>query len=197
MTKIVVLDYGNPLTEQLCKQIQRSGFDVVRAGRNFTAAGIKAESGTAGVILSGGPFTLFADDIRVVDAGLFELDIPLLGLGRGMQVMIHQLGGTVTPAGYQYSPTPSRLVVQNTGSGLFAGLPADMVRPLGFDAKVSALPEGFAVLACGQEVASGDNRPFGAIENPQRRLFGIQYVLDVRDNADDLQVLNNFLDLCR
>ncbi|HLR16380.1 MAG TPA: hypothetical protein VK099_00760 [Alcanivoracaceae bacterium] len=196
MNKILILDYGNDLTPQLCTTIEELGFTPELASRKTKAASIAADSSIKGVILSGAAYTIFVDDIHVVDPELFTMDIPVLGLGRGMQVMIHQLGGTVTPAGYEYAPTASTLTLHNTESGLFKGLPAEAIKPLGFDAKVSALPEGFSVLASGHEIESGDNRPFGAIENPAAQLYGIQYVVNTHSSKFDTQAINNFLALC-
>lgn len=196
MQKILVLDYGNDLTPQLCASIEALGFAAEVASRQTKAASIAADHSIKGVILSGAAYTIYVDDTDVVDPELFTLHIPVLGLGRGMQVMIHQLGGTVTPAGYQYAPTASQLTIHNTASGLFKGLASEAIKPLGFDAKVSALPEGFCVLASGHEIESGDNRPFGAIENPTAGLYGIQYVLNTHSSAFDSAALKNFLALC-
>lgn len=196
MKKIFVLDYGNDLTAQLCASIEALGFTPSIQSRKTKAATIVADSDIKGVILSGAAYTVYVDDIHVVDPELFNLDIPVLGLGRGMQVMIHQLGGTVTPAGYEYAPTASQLTLHNTDSGLFKGLASDAIKPLGFDAKVSALPEGFTVLASGSEIESGDDRPFGAIENPSKALYGIQYVFNTQASNYDTAALQNFLALC-
>jgi|GEM_PF-2091206 len=196
MQTILILDYGNDLTPQLCASITALGFTPQVVSRKTKAATITANSDIKGVILSGAAYTIYVDDIHVVDPELFTLDIPVLGLGRGMQVMIHQLGGTVTPAGYEYAPTASQLALHNTASGLFKGLANEAVKPLGFDAKVSALPDGFSVLASGHEIESGDNRPFGAIENPTAGLYGIQYVFNTHSSAFDTAALKNFLALC-
>lgn len=194
MKKIRLLDYGYDDIAELSAMIKTKGFDVEIQPRDTKAADITADKVSA-VMLCGGPYTVFEDDIQVVDADLFNLPIPLLGLGRGMQVMIDCLGGVVTPAGYQYAPTPSKLTVHNSQTGIFAGFNSQLVKPLGFDAKVSKLPEGFQVLASGNEIESGDNRPFGAIEYPERRLYGIQYVFEAHNQADDEKALDNFLDL--
>lgn len=196
MKKIIILDYGYDNIEALCETIADQGFETEVAPRSTPAATIRANNAIAGVILAGGPYTVYSDDIKGVDADLFSLKtIPLLGLGRGMQVMIDCLGGTVTPAGYQYAPTPSKLTLHNVDNGIFTGFEKEMVKPLGFDAKVSKLPEGFSVLASGKEVESGDDRPFGAIEYPEKKLYGIQYVVDVKAAEADKKAIANFLAL--
>lgn len=198
MKKIIILDYGYENIDALCEVITAQGFETEVALRDMKAAAITADKAITGIILAGGPYTVYSDDITVVDADLFNLQtIPLLGLGRGMQVMIDCLGGTVTPAGYQYSPTPSKLTLHNIKTGIFSGLDKEMVKPLGFDAKVSKLPEGFSVLASGHEVESGDDRPFGAIEYPEKNLYGIQYMVDVSTSVSDKKAIYNFLQLLK
>lgn len=197
MTKIVVLDYGDAQIEGLISHIEAQGAEVQRADRAMRAADIQTDPSIRGVMLAGGPFTVYADDIHVVDPKIFELDIPLLGIGRGMQVMLNELGGTVTPAGYQYTPTDSALTIHNTQSGIFQGLPPNITKPLGFDAKVSALPHGFSILASGKEVESGDNRPFGATECPEKQLYGIQFVVDTKNCDVSAGAVNNFVKMCR
>lgn len=197
MTTLLVLDYGDENIDDLSAHLQAQGVTVERAARNTKASDIQRNNAIRGVILAGGPFTVYADDIDVVDPKIFELDIPLLGIGRGMQVMLNELGGTVTPAGYQYSPTDSALTLHNTERGIFKGLAKDIVKPLGFDAKVSALPEGFSILASGKEVQSGDNRPFGATECVERKLYGIQFVVDTKNCDVSASAVNNFVKMCR
>lgn len=193
MQKIILLDYGYEKIDDLSELIAEHGFKVECLVRDTKAEKIVADKEIAGIILAGGPYTVFDDDINVVDANIFSLNIPLLGLGRGMQVMIDCLGGTVTPAGYQYAPTPSKLTLHNIETGLFSGFAKELTKPLGFDAKVSQIPDGFSVLASGHEVESGDNRPFGAIECPAKKLYGIQYVVDVKASASDKKMLEHFL----
>lgn len=195
MTQVAVLDFGDPRIDELIAHIEAQGVQVQRKARDAKAVNIQSDAQIRGVILAGGPFTIYADDIEVVDPAIFELNIPLLGIGRGMQVMLNELGGTVTPAGYQYSPTDSALTLHNTERGIFKGLPKDIVKPLGFDAKVSALPQGFSILASGKEVKSGDNRPFGATECPEKKLYGIQFVVDTQNCDISAQAVNNFLQL--
>lgn len=196
MSSILVLDYGDENLDNLVAHIRKRGIKVQQGERSMRAKDIRADKSIKGVILAGGPYTIYADDIEVVDPELFELDVPLLGIGRGMQVMLHQLGGTVTPAGYKYAPTDSALTLKHNRKGIFNRLQSEVVRPLGFDAKVSALPEGFDVLASGKEVESGDDRPFGAVEYPAKKLYGIQFVVDTKNSQFSAKAINNFLAMC-
>ena len=196
MKKILLLDYGYDKIDALCEFITAQGFETQVLSRETKAEDVVTDKTVKGLVLAGGPYTVFNDDIKVVDKTLFSLNIPLLGLGRGMQVMIDCLGGTVTPAGYQYAPTPSKLTLHNVQTGLFSGFSTELIKPLGFDAKVSQIPDAFSVLASGSEVKTGDNRPFGAIESPEKKLFGIQYVVDVNASDSDKKMLQGFLSLC-
>lgn len=190
--KIIVLDFGNPYNQEITRGIRELNVFSELHPHTMTAEEIQAEGNVIGIIMSGGPFTVY-EDIQEYDPQILELGIPVLGIGRGMQVMINELGATVTPAGYQYEPTDSQLTFHNVSEGIFKGAPASRTVPLGFDAKVSKLPDGFSVLASGEEVSSGDDRPFGATENPERSLYGVQFVMEIEKNDADRQILENFV----
>lgn len=185
--KIAIYDFGSEQLKDTVDYVNQVGFDVVEYDFDQNVDPIELDQDFAGVILAGGPFTIYDGDIDKVDDRLFELDIPLFATGRGMQVMIGRLGGTVTPAGFQHDPSPAQLKIHNTEAGLFKGLEDEKEVQLGFDAKVSELPEGFDV------VANGEGRPFGAIENQEKDLYGVQFVLDVARSDFAKGILDNYL----
>lgn len=196
MSCIVILDFGNEYNDGLRSLIEDRGYDVSILPYNTTAETLKTYDNLIGIILSGGYITIREDDLEAFDGRILELGLPILGLGRGMQVIINELGGDVEPAGYIYEPTQSRLTFHKTQSGILQGLEDERIVDLGFDAKVSRLPDGFTVLASGEEVASGDDRPFGAMEDPDRGIYGIQFVTRPGEKKDDQQAIINFLQIC-
>lgn len=196
MSKIILFDFGSKDNDNLLQLIREENHEAVLLGHATSAAEVKAEDDVIGLILSGGHTTEKPNDLEAFDGQVLDLGIPVLGLGRGMQVIIHTLGGKVTPAGYVYDPTPSELTFHNTKKGIFKDGEKTRTVPLGFDAKVSELPEGFKVLASGQEVKTGDNRPFGAMESPEKDIYGIQFVTKVSQETRDAQAIKNFIALC-
>lgn len=196
MKKILILNFGGKTLGHVESKLKDFGVGSTVVLNDAKASDLDM-SEYAGIILAGGPYTIFDGDIEDFDPNFLEQNLPVLGLGRGMQVLIDLLGGIVTPAGYEYIPTESALTFHNTESGIFKGCVEERTVMLGFDAKVSQLPEGFKVLASGEEVKSGDDRPFGAMEYPEGNIYGIQYVIDLESIDDDISALRNFTqDIC-
>lgn len=197
MNQIIVLDFGNDYNQDLLKIIGQQNIKANLLPYNTTAKQIQSEENVIGVILSGGYITKKDDDLGLFDGQILNLDMPILGLGRGMQVIINELGGTVTPAGYVYEPTPSKLTFHNTEEGIFRNGDKERTVQLGFDAKVSKLPEGFSILASGEEVKSGDDRPFGAMANSNKNIYGIQFITNPEEEEEkDAQAIKNFVEMC-
>ncbi|NLJ57705.1 MAG: hypothetical protein GX339_02550 [Tissierellia bacterium] len=197
MNQIIILDFGNDYNQDLVKIIEEENIKVNLLPYDTKTEQIQAQENVIGLILSGGYITVKEDDLEAFDGQILKLDMPILGLGRGMQVIINQLGGTVTPAGYVYEPTPSKLTFHNIGKGIFKNGDRERTVQLGFDAKVSKLPEGFKILASGEEVKSGDDRPFGAMENPDKNIYGIQFITKPAEEEKDAQAIRNFLEMCK
>lgn len=196
MNQIIVLDFGNHYNQDLLKVIEGQNIKAKLLPYDTTAEQIQSEDNVIGLILSGGHITIKEDDLESFDGQILKLDMPILGLGRGMQVIINELGGTVTPAGYVYNPTPSKLTFHNTVKGIFKNGDEERIVQLGFDAKVSKLPEGFKILANGQEVKTGDDRPFGAMENTHENIYGIQFITKPAEEKDALAIIN-FVEMCK
>ena len=196
MNQIIVLDFGNTYTQDVIKVIEEENIKVSLLPYDTSAEQIKSKENVIGLILSGGYTTKKADDLKAFDGEILNLDIPILGLGRGMQVIINELGGTVKAVGYVYEPTPSKLTFHNTEKGIFKNGDKERTVQLGFDAAVSKLPEGFKVVANGEEVKSGDDRPFGAMENPDKDIYGIQFITKPAEEEKDAQAIRNFMEMC-
>jgi len=197
MNQIIVLNFGNDFNRDVLKVIEDQSIKAKVLPYDTTAEQIQIEDNVIGIILSGGYITINKDDLESFDGQILNFDMPILGLGRGMQIIINELGGTVTPAGYVYNPTPSKLKFHNTESGIFKNGDKERTVQLGFDAKVSKLPEGFNILANGEEVESGDDRPFGAIENLDKNIYGIQFITKPAEEKSDAQAIRNFIEMCK
>lgn len=197
MEQIIILDFGNDYNQDLIKVIEEQGIKAKLMPYKTTADQISSQENVIGIIMSGGYTTKIEDDLEAFDGQILNLDMPILGLGRGMQVIINELGGTVKAVGYVYEPTPSKLTFHNTDKGIFKDGDKERTVDLGFDAAVSKLPEGFKVLANGQEVKSGDDRPFGAMENPDKDIYGIQFITRPGEKEKDAEAIRNFVEMCK
>ena len=140
-----------------------------------------------GIVLSGGPNSVYAEDAFGIDEEIFELGIPILGICYGMQLLTHKLGGKVVPAGEagnrEYGQSTLRLRAQ---SELFAGTPEEQVVLMSHGDAVTEIPEGFHL------VGDSVDCPFAAMENTEKNFYGIQFHPEVRHSVYGNDILKNF-----
>jgi GMP synthase (glutamine-hydrolysing) len=142
-----------------------------------------------GIILSGGPASVYDAAAPCIDPQLFSMGIPILGICYGVQLMAHLLGGQTAPAvGREYGRT--RLFVDDR-SDLFAGLEQRLLCWMSHGDAVVSLPEGFVPLA------HTDHTRYAAIADRHRRLYGVQFHPEVTHTPWGREILRNFLhDVC-
>ncbi|MBI3962386.1 MAG: glutamine-hydrolyzing GMP synthase, partial [Deinococcus sp.] len=138
-----------------------------------------------GLILSGGPASVFEPGAPRADPRLWSLPIPILGICYGMQLMVQELGGVVRPGRREYG----RAVLEHLSGRLFQGLGGETPCWMSHGDSAVALPQGFTATA-----RTSDN-PTAAIEGPQGR-FGVQFHPEVTHTPRGRDILSNFLDVC-
>ena len=142
-----------------------------------------------GVILSGGPSSVYDADAPKFPAELYRAGIPVLGICYGMQLMAHDLGGLVTNAPKREFGA-SQLTIQE-GGALFRGLPSELDVWMSHGDEVTRLPDGFVPLA------RTANAPNGAMADAGKKMYGVQFHPEVRHTPRGRDVLRNFLfDVC-
>jgi GMP synthase (glutamine-hydrolysing) len=142
----------------------------------------------AGIILSGGPASVYEPGAPILDAGLLDLGAPVLGICYGQQAMARALGGEVAATGAREY---GRTAFAASGGLLLRDLPADQVVWMSHGDTVTAAPPGFRVT--GRTEVS----PVAAMEDPERGLFGVQFHPEVMHTENGLEVLKRFLyDAC-
>lgn len=184
MDRILILDYGSQYTQLIARRIRER-----HVYSEIVPFGIAAEQVRAlapkGVILSGGPNSVFEAGAPGIDRGIFGLGIPILGVCYGMQLMCQELGGKVRPGETrEYGKTE---MVLEPGDGLFEGLPGRFVVWMSHGDRVSAIPAGFKVSA------TSANCPFAAVRDESRRFFGIQFHPEVVHTEHGGRILSNFI----
>ena len=182
---VLVVDFGAQYAQLIARRVREASVYSEIVPFSVTAAEIR-EKNPLGIVLSGGPSSVYAEGAPAFDAEIFELGVPVLGICYGFQVMATALGGEVAHTGArEYGSTPVN--VTDAGNVLLAGQPHDQTVWMSHGDSVSQAPEGFSVLA------STVSTPVAAFANDERRLYGVQWHPEVKHSEHGQQVLENFL----
>ncbi len=186
--EVVVLDYGGQYSQLIARRVRECGVFSELLPHHVGAAEV-ARRRPKGVILSGGPASVYAEGAPPLERELLELGIPVLGICYGMQLIALALGGTVQGAEVGEFGR-SQLTVSETGR-LLAGTPAEQTCWMSHRDTVFAPPPGFTALA------SSTASPVAAFESAEQGVYGIQFHPEVVHTPYGQQVLTNFLkDVC-
>src|SRR4029077_10938546 len=182
-SKILILDFGAQYTQVIARRVRELQVysEVVRF--DIPAAEV-AKLKPNGIILSGGPASVYDKGAPHPDKEIFSLGIPILGICYGMQLMAHHLGGQV-----EFSPRReygAAVLHVLDGSRLFDGLGPQLDIWNSHGDKVTSLPAGF------HASARTENSPFAAIENPVRNLFAVQFHPEGAPPPRGKEILQNF-----
>ena len=138
-----------------------------------------------GIILSGGPNSVYDDGSFGIDEAIFDLGIPVLGICYGMQLMTHRLGGSVEAAkNKEYGK--AELEVLAADAALFQHTPAKQTVWMSHGDLVTKAPEGFSI------VGTSKDCPIASIENTERKMYGVQFHPEVRHSEHGNDLLKNF-----
>ena len=184
--KVIVLDFGSQYNQLISRRIREFGVFSELLPNTTTAEQIKAEGNVVGIILSGGPHSVYGEDAFSVDPSIFELGVPVLGICYGMQLITHLFKGKVE-AGQQAEYGRGAIDVKQNQSGIFAGLAESEQVLMSHNDLVTKAPEGFTV------TASNPHCPIAAIEDQERQIYGVQFHPEVRHSLNGNQMLKNFV----
>jgi GMP synthase (glutamine-hydrolysing) len=180
---VLVLDYGSQFSQLIARRVREANVYCELVPGNTPWSELKLMQ-PAGLILGGGPASVYEPGAPQVDPEALHSGIPVLGICYGMQLIAHHMGGKVDP-GHAREYGPALLAVRDTG-GLFEGLSGELPVWMSHGDHVSQLPPGFHALA-----ASG-NSPIAAFSDG-RHIFGIQFHPEVVHTPSGREVLRNFL----
>jgi len=183
-SRILILDFGSQYTQVIARRIRELQVysEIVRF--NTSAAEI-AKLKPNGLILSGGPASVYDKDAPHLDPEIFSLGIPVLGICYGLMLMAHHLGGQVVFTGRREYGAGT-LHIAN-GSQLLGGLGPQIDVWNSHGDEVTALPKGFR--AAGRTESSN----FAAVEDPERKLYGLQFHPEVGHTPRGKEILQNFV----
>ena len=181
---IAVLDFGSQYTQVIARRIRECQV-YSKIYHYTTPAETLKKDGVLGIILSGGPSSVLAKNAPLPDRAIFTLGLPVLGICYGVQLMGQFLGGKVAQSD-EREYGHGRLQILRQGA-LFAGL-GHVVRVWNSHGdKLTQLPRGFSA------TARTENSPYAAIENAEKKFFGLQFHPEVHHTENGIQIIRNFL----
>ncbi|MCP3917926.1 MAG: glutamine-hydrolyzing GMP synthase [bacterium] len=186
---ILIVDLGAQYAQLIARRVREAGTWCEIAPPTH-ALEVAKTMDLGGVILSGGPASVYAEDAPKIPAGVLELGVPVLGICYGLQWMAQALGGTVEGSGQREFGHTSIGIVRSEGP--LAGIEGRTVVWMSHGDKVTRLPDGFAVYA------QSESCPFAAVGDPERGFFGVQFHPEVSHTVRGREVIQSFLfEVCR
>jgi GMP synthase (glutamine-hydrolysing) len=183
--QIVILDFGSQYTQVIARRVRECQVYSTILPFDTPAAQIAALP-ARGLILSGGPASVYARRAPRPDPAIFALGLPVLGICYGLQLLAHFLGGKVE-GGHKREFGKGTLTVRDPASPLLAGLPVTLQVWNSHGDKLTRLPAGF------QPIASSENSDYAAIEHRARHYYGLQFHPEVVHTPQGKEILANFV----
>ncbi len=183
---IVILDFGSQFTRLITRRLRELGaYSVILPG-NAPLERIMQQN-PQGIILSGGPSSVYDEAAPKPSSGVLELNLPILGVCYGMQFLAHEAGGTVARAGRREY---GKAELSHYGGELFRGIEGEFIAWMSHSDSVTELPAGYEV------VGSTLDTPVTAIANSALKRYGVQFHPEVVHTPKGGQLLENFLEIC-
>ena len=181
---VLILDFGGQYKELIARRVRECGvYSIVKPG-DISLDKIR-EIDPIGIILTGGPNSVYKKESPHCDKAIFDIGIPVLGICYGMQLLSWSLGGEVAPcSSSEYGKTKMQV---NTDSLLFAGLDPIQIGLMSHTDQVTKLPVGFKSIA---HTVSCEN---AAIENAGKKLYGFQFHPEVESTPNGTAMIRSFL----
>ena len=182
---ILILDFGSQYSELIARRIRETNVFSLVVSHLISVKEIKAIN-PEGIILSGGPNSVYESNAPLCNKEIFDLDIPILGICYGMQLMVKQLGGIVIPAKNksEYGRAPIDIDIK---SDLLKNVKDKSIMWMSHGDSINKLPDGFL------KTAHTENTSHAAISNNNKNLFGVQFHPEVIHSQYGMTVIRNFV----
>ncbi len=184
---ILVIDFGSQVTHLISRRIEDLGVKTKIILPEDTIAEISKEK-PQGIILSGGPDSVYTKNAPTIDPSIFSLDIPILGICYGMMLISHLLGGKVVSGKKEYGP--AILKITNHKSQITKGLPTNFTVWMSHGDEVVAIPADYV------KIGSTEHVPFAFVKHKHKNIFGIQFHPEVEHTEYGTKIYENFIELC-
>ena len=181
--RVLILDFGGQYNQLIARRVREQGVycDLVPSDKSLEE--IRAYD-PIGIIFTGGPNSVYGEGAPTVDAGIFSLGIPVLGICYGCQLIAHTLGGKVTHADTREY---GKCEISYGASRLFKGIASENICWMSHTDYVSTVPQGFKV------TATTATCPAAGFENDSKNIYGIQFHPEVHHTREGDKILRNFL----
>ena len=182
--KILVLDFGSQYTQLIARRVRECKVYSEILPFNVSLDRIK-EFKPKGIILSGGPASVYSEEAPIPDRGIFELGVPVLGICYGMQLMAYMLGGEVARADrHEYGRAE---IIIDDDTDLLFGITDRSVVWMSHADRIEKCPKGF------QPIAHTSNSPVAAMADHERKFFALQFHPEVAHTEEGKRILQNFV----
>jgi GMP synthase (glutamine-hydrolysing) len=189
INSILILDFGSQYTQLIARRIREANIFSEIHPHTFSLDEIKTLN-PSGIILSGGPMSVYDDEAPQVDKEIFNLGIPILGVCYGLQLIANNFNGKVEPADdREYGK--ANIKIQNYSS-MLKGVKNDSVVWMSHGDLITKIPDGFVI------DAETDNTPICVLSNEELKIYGLQFHPEVAHTEEGKVIINNFLfDICK
>ncbi len=180
---IIVLDFGSQYTQLIARRLREDKIYCEILPYHTSVEEIKAKN-PKGIILSGGPSSVYSENAYEVDQGVYSMGIPVLGICYGMQRIAVDFGGSVVRSDHhEYGKAELKL---ETNSPLLVDCEDNRIVWMSHSDKVDTLPDGFS------PIATSANSPYAAIANEEKKVYAMQYHPEVQHSEEGYLMLRNF-----
>ncbi|WP_257713887.1 glutamine-hydrolyzing GMP synthase [Nosocomiicoccus ampullae] len=185
---IIVIDYGSQYNMLLTRRIRDLGVYSELRNPSITLEEIK-ELNPKGIVLSGGPKSVYEEDAYTVDKGIFDLGIPVLGVTYGMQLIAYNNGGEVKPLDNAFSGTDT--IELDNSNRLFKGLDKEVNVAMSYHDEVASIGDDYEI------IGSTKDSKYAAIQHKSKPIYGIQFHPESKSTDNGDTFIENFVrDIC-
>jgi GMP synthase (glutamine-hydrolysing) len=183
MDKILVLDFGSQYSHLICRRIREFSVYAELVPYNISYKEIQKHK-PKGIIFSGGPSSVYSGDAPFPESKIFEMDLPLLGICYGHQLIVNKFGGKVKRANKEYG---SSLLTVDDNKNLLSDVGASVRAWMSHGDEAEQIPPGFKV------IGHTENAKAAAIASEKKPIFGIQFHPEVVHTEQGTEILKNFV----
>ncbi|MDY6787935.1 MAG: glutamine-hydrolyzing GMP synthase, partial [candidate division WOR-3 bacterium] len=183
MEHIVIVDFGSQYTQLIARRIREAGVYSVIVPPSKAIQSVTSR--TKGIVLSGGPASVYDSNAPDISPDIFKKAIPVLGICYGMQIMAYKMDGAVEKSSKrEYGRATLHIKTDNP---LFDSIPGNSIVWMSHSDRVKQVPSGFEI------IGRSENTEAGAVYNSERNIYGLQFHPEVVHTVHGRQMLSNFV----